>query len=254
MPMKIKNNPENTATFPQKNPQENLQAETEFSFHEMLKAELKQKKKLSEGQSSNQENSPIELENIDQLPFEKTSDNPTKSDKPFPEDPSKSQTSKKETEKEEKSEHQSVNPPSNEKSIAIDVMLKNIAQLILALAQKIIHIDQTKTQELDFVRYYFKLSQEQNAMPLDISVKKIDGKLAIVLFSTGELKEELLTHLNQLTNHLKMQGIQLFSIQVEELKKEQSSSQDQKHQKRDQIVAIEGEEEEEFGEIPEYSQ
>lgn len=109
--------------------------------------------------------------------------------------------------------------------------IQKLSEWLSVLAQKMIEITVKieKKSPLDTTRYVFELGHSDD-LPLDMAVKKVNGLLAITLFSKGELKEILLTHLPELMQYLKNKGVELGSLQIEQLRDMPSGQGDGRQQ------------------------
>jgi hypothetical protein len=82
-------------------------------------------------------------------------------------------------------------------------------------------------------QYNIKVKEGLN-FPFELAIKKVDGKFKITLLSTGALKDEIKRNLVELIEYLKKKDIDLYSIDVLELrdiKVDYEQESDQKDQR-----------------------
>jgi hypothetical protein len=138
----------------------------------------------------------------------------------------KSKSAGKKTEKEKKLENPLLALPQN-----LICNLQQAQQLLILLRQKIAEIIETTNSDFEEKIYNFRLDSD-NILPLELAIKKIDGKYAIKLFSNGILKEEILNNLDQLLAYLRQRGFEILNIQVAEFSKQEKREKDEQQKKR----------------------
>jgi len=110
------------------------------------------------------------------------------------------------------------------------IQMDRTMQIIQIILNQIKQIEMDPKKEFEPNRYYFKTATAE--IPLEVSVKRVEDQLAITLFSTGELKELLNTHMTELCAYLKLKGINIASLTIAEQAKSSDSDQENKQKKR----------------------
>ena len=106
----------------------------------------------------------------------------------------------------------------------ITVNTNNFSVVLGLIKDKLIEsIKELKTEYNKFYTFHLKSDED---LPLDIILKKVDGKIKILLLANGKMKEELLANLVELENYLRKKDIDLFSIDVLELGRDASYDKD----------------------------
>ncbi|MFA5879237.1 MAG: hypothetical protein WC860_03590 [Candidatus Margulisiibacteriota bacterium] len=114
--------------------------------------------------------------------------------------------------------------------INIPFDFQNLKEILLFIKDKInevIRKDQVFSQDPVFL-----IKFDKNVFPLGLKITKIDSKFDITIYSTGSLKDDLSNNLSSLINQLKIKGIELASINIEEFVNQEKDRDSQKR-KRD---------------------
>ncbi len=123
-------------------------------------------------------------------------------------------------------------------AIAINVPhnLQGLKEILLFIKEKITSALNNNPDFYDSPTFIIKLDKE--LCPLSLNIQKQEGKFKIVIFSTGDLKQELLNNMGQLIEHLKLKGIAFSAIQVEEYKRDKEDSNKHRQDQRQQQEEI----------------
>jgi hypothetical protein len=100
----------------------------------------------------------------------------------------------------------------------------NLSGLFAIIKEKLVESIK-ETQSIYRKQYNIRI-KEDKMFPLEIVLKKVEGKIKVTLYSKGDLKEEIKLHLQELIAYLKKKDIDLFSIDVLEWVKEAYNNQE----------------------------